>query len=224
MPRRLSCRDRSPRRRRGRGRTASSPCPTPSPSSAWPVSRSSSGCCSARTTRPRRPSLLGRPRRHRLGRRLRGPALAPGVDPGQGPRPHRGPGPRGHGGDLGHRGPGPCRCGSVCSRWSREVLVSAAVLLLAALGAQRIDVLWVGKAGTFGLMFAYPTFLLAHGHAGVATPHRDRGVAQRLVPALTLAWIAAAAYIPLSRRALARGRAEIAWRRGRVARSDPVLA
>ena len=32
--------------------------------------------------------------------------------------------------------------------------------LLAALGARRIDVLWVGKAGTFGLMFAYPAFLL----------------------------------------------------------------
>ncbi|HAM00648.1 MAG TPA: CDP-diacylglycerol--glycerol-3-phosphate 3-phosphatidyltransferase, partial [Acidimicrobiaceae bacterium] len=39
---------------------------------------------------------------------------------------------------------------------AREAVVSAAVLLLAALGAERIDVLWVGKAGTFGLMFAYP--------------------------------------------------------------------
>ena len=52
----------------------------------------------------------------------------------------------------------------------REALVSGAVLLLAGLGAQRIDVLWVGKAGTFGLMFAYPTFLLAHGHAGWQHP------------------------------------------------------
>ncbi|HVA04517.1 MAG TPA: CDP-alcohol phosphatidyltransferase family protein [Acidimicrobiales bacterium] len=88
----------------------------------------------------------------------------------------------------------------------REVLVSAAVLLLAALGAQRIDVLWVGKAGTFGLMFAYPTFLLAHGHAGWQHPIEIVGWLSA-VPALTLAWIAAAAYIPLSRRALARGRA-----------------
>ena len=88
----------------------------------------------------------------------------------------------------------------------REVLVSAAVLLLAALGAQRIDVLWVGKAGTFGLMFAYPTFLLAHGHAG--WQHPVEIVAWlAAVPALTLAWMAAAAYVPLSRRALARGRA-----------------
>ena len=88
----------------------------------------------------------------------------------------------------------------------REVLVSAAVLLLAALGAQRIDVLWVGKAGTFGLMFAYPTFLLAHGHAGWQHPIEIVAWLSA-VPALTLAWIAAAAYVPLSRRALARGRA-----------------
>jgi len=88
----------------------------------------------------------------------------------------------------------------------REVLVSAAVLLLAGLGAERIDVLWVGKAGTFGLMVAYPTFLLAHGHAGWQHPIEIVAWVSA-VPALTLAWIAAAAYIPVSRRALARGRA-----------------
>jgi cardiolipin synthase len=88
----------------------------------------------------------------------------------------------------------------------REVLVSGAVLLLAGLGAERIDVLWVGKAGTFGLMFAYPTFLLAHGHAGWQHPIEIIAWVTA-VPALVLAWIAAAAYIPLSRRALSRGRA-----------------
>jgi cardiolipin synthase len=88
----------------------------------------------------------------------------------------------------------------------REALVSGAVLLLASLGAERIDVLWVGKAGTFGLMFAYPTFLLAHGHAGWQHPIEIVAWVSA-VPALTLAWIAAAAYVPLSRRALARGRA-----------------
>src|SRR5260370_6473264 len=45
---------------------------------------------------------------------------------------------------------------------AREVLGSVMVLLLASLGAARVDVLWVGKAGTFGLMFAYPTFLLCY--------------------------------------------------------------
>ncbi len=88
----------------------------------------------------------------------------------------------------------------------REVLVSAAVLLLAFLGAERIDVLWVGKAGTFGLMFAYPTFLLANGNAGWQQPIEVIAWLAA-VPALTLSWIAAAAYIPLSRRALSRGRA-----------------
>lgn len=88
---------------------------------------------------------------------------------------------------------------------AREVVVSAAVLLLAALGAERIDVLWVGKAGTFGLMFAYPTFLLAHGNAGWQQPF---GVIAWVsgVPALVLAWIAAAAYVPKGGQALARGR------------------
>jgi len=89
---------------------------------------------------------------------------------------------------------------------TREALVSGAVLLLAGLGAERIDVLWVGKAGTFGLMFAYPAFLLAHGHAG--WQHPVEVVAWLCgVPGLVLAWIAAAAYVPVARRALAKGRA-----------------
>ena len=49
---------------------------------------------------------------------------------------------------------------------AREVVVSGAVLLLASLGAARIDVLWVGKAGTFALMTAYPLFLVSDGSAG----------------------------------------------------------
>ena len=88
---------------------------------------------------------------------------------------------------------------------AREVVVSGAVLLLAALGAERIDVLWVGKAGTFGLMVSYPIFLLAHGTAGWQEPLR---VIAWLcaIPALVLAYIAAASYVPVARKALARGR------------------
>jgi len=89
---------------------------------------------------------------------------------------------------------------------AREALVSGAVLLLAALGAERIDVLWVGKAGTFGLMFAYPTFLLAHGHAGWQHPFEIIAWVCA-IPGLALAWAAAASYVPVARRALARGRA-----------------
>jgi len=88
---------------------------------------------------------------------------------------------------------------------AREVLVGLMVLVLAGLGAARIDVLWVGKAGTFGLMFAYPAFLLGHGAASWQDPVRVvawiAGIA-----GLTLAWIAAAAYVKPARAALAAGR------------------
>jgi len=89
---------------------------------------------------------------------------------------------------------------------AREVLVSVMVLLLASLGAARIDVLWVGKAGTFGLMFAYPTFLLGYGSAGWQEPIRVIGWVTGLV-GLALAWWAAGSYIGPARRALREGRA-----------------
>jgi cardiolipin synthase len=89
---------------------------------------------------------------------------------------------------------------------AREVLVSAMVLLLASLGAARIDVLWVGKAGTFGLMFAYPTFLLGYGSAAWQEPIRVIGWVTGLV-GLALAWWAAGSYIAPARRALREGRA-----------------
>jgi cardiolipin synthase len=87
----------------------------------------------------------------------------------------------------------------------REVLVSGAVLLLAYLGARRIDVLWVGKAGTFGLMGCFPLFL---GSYGAATwQHVLRDVTWVLiVPALAFSLYAAASYVPLARSALREGR------------------
>ena len=89
---------------------------------------------------------------------------------------------------------------------AREVLVSGMVLLLAALGAARIDVLWVGKAGTFGLMFAYPTFLLADGTATWQEPVRVIAWVTGLI-GLALAWWAAGSYVGPARRALRDGRA-----------------
>jgi len=88
---------------------------------------------------------------------------------------------------------------------AREVVVSGAVLLLASLGAARIDVLWVGKAGTFALMTAYPLFLVSDGSAGWQQVLR---VAAWIIGGLglTLAWVAAASYVPVARRALAAGR------------------
>jgi cardiolipin synthase (CMP-forming) len=88
----------------------------------------------------------------------------------------------------------------------REVLISGMALALASLGARRIDVLWVGKAGTFALMFAYPTFLLAHGSAGWQGPIHVIGWVTGGV-GLALAWIALVAYLVPARRALAQGRA-----------------
>ena len=88
---------------------------------------------------------------------------------------------------------------------AREALVSGAVLLLAALGARRIDVQWVGKAGTFALMVAFPLFLASKSTLGW------RDTADVLawvfaVPGLVLSYIAAAAYVPLARNALAERR------------------
>jgi len=88
----------------------------------------------------------------------------------------------------------------------REVVVSVAVLALAAAGARRIDVQWAGKAGTLALMFALPLFLLGHDqHVG------GRHVATTLgwafaVPGLVLAWYAAISYVPRARIALGEGR------------------
>jgi cardiolipin synthase len=87
---------------------------------------------------------------------------------------------------------------------TREVLVSIAVLVLAAMGAKRIDVQWVGKAGTFALMFAFPLFLAGNASwDGVATFLAWCFV----IPGLVLSWYAAFTYIPLAKRALADGRA-----------------
>ena len=96
---------------------------------------------------------------------------------------------------------------------AREVVVSVAVLVLASLGARRIDVLWVGKAGTFALMFSYPAFLLSDGSAGWQVPVRVVAWITGLI-GLTLAWIAAGSYLPVARRALAEGRRGRASRRG----------
>ena len=84
----------------------------------------------------------------------------------------------------------------------REVLVSLAVLLLMLIGAKRIDVLFVGKAGTFAIMVAFPAFLISHGHAAWQTPfHIIAWVATSA--GLALGWAAVLAYIPAAKHALA---------------------
>ncbi len=87
----------------------------------------------------------------------------------------------------------------------RELLVGGTTLVLAALGARRIDVTWWGKAGTFFLMFAFPFFLVSHADVGWAD---IAGVLAWLtgIPGLAFSLYAAALYVPLARAALAEGR------------------
>jgi cardiolipin synthase len=87
----------------------------------------------------------------------------------------------------------------------REVVVAIAVVVLAALGARRIDVTWVGKAGAFGQMVAYPLFLVSNADVNWSD------IAEVLawvaiVPALVFAYWSAAVYVPLARQALRDGR------------------
>lgn len=94
----------------------------------------------------------------------------------------------------------------------REGVISVATLVLASLGARRIDVTWMGKAATFGLMFAFPAFLWA------AADWPLQGLFSVLawvcaIPSLIASYYAAATYVPLGLQAL---------RDGRASRSDSV--
>jgi cardiolipin synthase len=88
---------------------------------------------------------------------------------------------------------------------AREGLVAVAAVALALAGARRIDVTLVGKAGTFGLMCAFPLFLAGHSTIGW---HRVALVLAWVasVAGLTLGWVSVALYVPIARAALAAGR------------------
>ncbi|MDP1821303.1 MAG: CDP-alcohol phosphatidyltransferase family protein [Acidimicrobiales bacterium] len=85
----------------------------------------------------------------------------------------------------------------------REIGIAAATLVLAAMGASRIDVTWFGKAGAFGLMMAFPLFLASESSL-------DWPVALAWVtglPALAFSYYSVVLYVPLARQALREGRA-----------------
>ena len=90
---------------------------------------------------------------------------------------------------------------------AREAAVSIAVLALAAAGARRIDVQWVGKAGTLALMVAFPLFLWADAIAGTAHDVVLAGAWFMAICGLVLSYYAALTYLPLARQALREGRA-----------------
>lgn len=89
---------------------------------------------------------------------------------------------------------------------AREVVVSVATVSLAAAGAARIDVTWVGKAATFLLMGAFPSFLASNSATQFTGAYEVLAWAVT-IPGLILSYYALAAYVPLGRRALAEGRA-----------------
>jgi cardiolipin synthase len=89
---------------------------------------------------------------------------------------------------------------------AREIVISVCALVLGALGARRIDVTWLGKTSTFGLMVAFPLFLAGHGDVSWS------GAAEVLayvigVPSLALHYYAAWGYVPIAIQALRDGRA-----------------
>ena len=93
---------------------------------------------------------------------------------------------------------------------ARELIVSILTLVLAALGAARIDVLWWGKVSTFTLMTSYPLFLLTTNphHAALTSwqqPIRDCTWVIAIL-GLTLSWIVLAGYVKPALRALRTGR------------------
>jgi cardiolipin synthase len=89
----------------------------------------------------------------------------------------------------------------------REAAISVAVLALAAAGARRIDVQWVGKAGTLALMFAFPLYLWADAISGTASDVVLTAAWFMAVCGLVFSYYAALTYVPLARAALRDGRA-----------------
>ena len=87
----------------------------------------------------------------------------------------------------------------------REGLVAVAAITLALAGARRVDVTMIGKAGTFGLMCAFPLFLA--GHSTVSWHHVATVLAWiAATVGLVFSWASVALYVPLARAALQKGR------------------
>jgi cardiolipin synthase len=89
----------------------------------------------------------------------------------------------------------------------REAVVAVTTVVLGMLGARRIDVTWFGKAGTFGLMFAFPLFLASESTLGWADTARFFAWSTG-IPGLAFSYVAWALYVPLGLTALRAGRAD----------------
>ena len=91
----------------------------------------------------------------------------------------------------------------------REGVVAIAALILGALGARALKVTWVGKTSSFGLMFAFPLFLLSSAVEGAQSTLYEVIAYVIGVPSLALHYIAAFGYIPLAITALREEREEM---------------
>jgi cardiolipin synthase len=89
----------------------------------------------------------------------------------------------------------------------REVVVAVTTVVLAAMGARRVDVTWFGKAGTFALMVAFPMFLASEAAFSGADACRVLAWGFGL-PGLVLSYVSWAMYLPLGLKALELGRAD----------------
>ncbi len=91
---------------------------------------------------------------------------------------------------------------------AREALVSIATVSLAAMGARRIDVQWVGKAGTLAMMVSLPMFLwLSTVTAGTGHELLAAVTWFFTITGIGLTYFATAGYIPIGLAALREGRA-----------------
>ena len=91
----------------------------------------------------------------------------------------------------------------------REGVVAIAALVLGALGARALKVTWVGKTSSFGLMFAFPLFLLSTAVEGAQSTTYEVIAYVIGIPSLALHYIAAFGYIPLALTALKEEREEM---------------
>jgi cardiolipin synthase len=83
----------------------------------------------------------------------------------------------------------------------RESLVAVAAVALAAMGARRIDVTLLGKAGTFCLLVSFPLFLASESTLSWRETAEVAAWAFA-VPGLVLGYVSLALYVPLARQAL----------------------
>ena len=84
---------------------------------------------------------------------------------------------------------------------AREAAVSVATLVLAAMGAQRVSVTWIGKTGAFVLMFAFPLFLMSNADVS-GTQWWELAAWICGISGTVIAYVSALGYIPLARQAL----------------------